>query len=259
MVEIIGYQSGRYVEMAKRKKTRFEKFFSLNQHFRRKGGGDATRKHASVEFTLLKERIVPGEEVVYTIGSQRDLEEQFEYLRGEFAGQPELLYYHAKLIVMMRRDIKAKENYQQFSRLWSEEREFLLRNLNLRWLVSAADTFADMSSDPVERALAFNASCLVNTVKMTESERFIQALENAADDPERVEMLEERVALFDGLSVFKSGTDDTLRNMRWRLDSIAELHPVGGILKEAFMRLQDRPNVYQRFRLRHHRKNTEWW
>ena len=245
--------------MAKRKKTRFEKFFSLNQHFRRRGGGEATRRHATSDFTLLKERIVPGEEVVYTIGSQKDLEQQFEYLRGEFAGQPELLYFHAKLIVMIRRDIKVEENFQQFRRLWTEERVFLLRNLNLRWLVSAADTFADLSPDPLERALAFNAGCLVNTVKMAESERFIQALENAVDDPERVGMLEERVALFDGLSVFKVGTEDTLWNMRWRLDSIAELHPVGGILKEAFLRLQEHPNVYQRFRLRHHRKNTEWW
>jgi hypothetical protein len=122
MIEFIGNQSGQFVEMAKRKKTRFEKFFSLNQHFRRKGGGDATRRHASVDFTLLKERVVPGEEVVYTIGSQKDLEKQFEYLRREFSGQPELFYFHAKLIVMMRRDIKVEENFQQFSRLWSEER-----------------------------------------------------------------------------------------------------------------------------------------
>ena len=65
--------------------------------------------------------------------------------------------------------------------------------------------------------------------------------------------------LFSGLSCFTVGTDDTLRNMRWRLDPLMEKGPVGLILKTVFDRLQVEDTAYARLRALHHRERTGWW
>lgn len=247
--------------MVNRKKTKLEKFFSLNQHLRRLGGNKATCSLYLESFCSLKEKIIEGDSSNYTYGSYKNLDQQFDYLKQEFVGNSELLFFHAKLIVLIRRSISLNKNYTIFNNLWKHESKFLLKNLDLRWLIAAADTFSDCSNDPLERALAFNASCLINTVKIIESERYLQSLEKQEDAEERQKILDEekRVSLFDGLCVFKSGTDDTLRNMRWRLDSISKLHPTGKILLECFERLQVNDNVYFRFKERHRRSKTQWW
>ena len=75
------------------------------------------------------------------------------------------------------------------------------------------------------------------------------------------QLQQQRVALFDGTSAFAVGTDDSLRNMRWRLERTCGLHPLGQIVIEIFDRLQQEsnPNVYARFKQRHQRERTRWW
>lgn len=55
-----------------------------------------------------------------------------------------------------------------------------------------------------------------------------------------------------------AGTDDTLRNMRWRLEQICAVHPLAGIAMVVFERLQlpANDNVYSRFRQRHTREHA---
>ena len=57
------------------------------------------------------------------------------------------------------------------------------------------------------------------------------------------------------------GTDDTLRNMRWRLEAVCQLHPLGAVVMEILERLQreSNDNVYLRFKQRHTREKTRWW
>ena len=69
----------------------------------------------------------------------------------------------------------------------------------------------------------------------------------------------QRFPLFDGLSVFKFGTDDTIRNMRWRLDRASKENVAGKILLEVFLRLQEFDTTYKRARKIHTRKQTRWW
>ena len=102
---------------------------------------------------------------------------------------------------------------------------------------------------------------MLNTVKLQESERFLTNADQCKDDKEKQNRLdnEERFALFDGTSVFKFGTDDTLRNMRWRIDKAAKLNVAGEILLEIFKRLQKFDTVYKRTKDRHARNKTGWW
>lgn len=246
--------------MSARKKTRLERLLSFNQYRKRFGADKAAKNQFSKDLQQLKNTLIPDDETVYTHGANKNIEQHLKNLRAEFAGASELLHYHASLIVMIRREYKVKPNFIRFEQLWTQEQGYLLQHLNTRWLVSAADTFADHAKEPLARALALNAAILFNTIKMQETERYLQQGEQLKDSQERHnQLIAGRIDLMDGTSAFAVGTDDTLRNMRWRIDEISQLHPVGNLLSEIFQRLQNEDTVYQRFRKRHTRNKTAWW
>lgn len=241
-----------------RKKTSIERFFSLNWHRKRLGGGKHTARVA--DFEVLKSHIIEGDAAKQTRGSAKSVDAHLENLRGEFAGQSELIWHHAKLIVLLRRGVRTDEVFREFERLWATEADYLCETLNLRWLVSATDTFSDHASDPAVKAQATLVSILVNTVKIYETERVLAKDAPSDLDEQKVADVKDRlIPLFSGLSCFTVGTDDTLRNMRWRLDPLMEEKPVGLILKTVFDRLQIEDTAYARLKARHHRDRTGWW
>ena len=244
--------------MPKRKKTVFENFFSFKRHRRRFGAKDAL--DSLVDFESMKQNIIKAESQKYTHGSENDLLRHLKNLESEFHEEPELLYYHAKLNVLLRREYKIKETFKSFRALWNQESKFLLDSLNTRWLIAAADSFVDHDEDPIARSQAFCAISMVNTCKIYETERFSTNSLINNYDPQQIEILQkERVALFDGTSAFAVGTDDTLRNMRWRMDSLPMVGPCTLILKEIFDRLNNHETAYKRMVQNHHRPNTQWW
>ena len=246
--------------MGRRNKSRFERWFSLSRHKRRVGAKELSDQ-IMTDFNRQKQIIIDSDEIQYTHGSSNDLDEHFDALNAEFVGQAELCYTHAKIIVLIRRDFKANIHFELFEQLWKEEKDYLLKNLNLRWLISATDTFADLSDDDAIKSLSIACSCLLNTVKIQESEHFITNYGSYEVDRKKIMRLdnEERVPLFDGTSVFKIGTDDTLRNMRWRIDKAAKINIAGEILLEIFLRLQEYDTVFKRLKNRHKRSRTGWW
>ena len=245
--------------MPKRKKSALENFFSWKRHKRRIGAKGVVAQH-DLDFSSMKHQVIDEGEVSYTHGSATSVQEHFANLRREFHGKSELEFYHAKLNVLLRREYQVAETFQSLRTLWEEESEFLLKHLNTRWLISSVDSFVDFSDDAVERALLMNASCLVNTVKLCETERYLidgDAIEYRED--RKVRLQEARLPLYDGTSGFAIGTDDTLRNMRWRLDDICKGTLAGGVVLEVFDRLQKNETIYQRFKKAHVRDRTAWW
>ncbi|MGN7868181.1 hypothetical protein [Paracoccus sp. 22332] len=244
--------------MVRRRKSRIERFFSLNQHRKRWGA----RRHvvADPDLAAMRDRIVEAGEPVQTHGSEKSLDLHLANLRREFSGQAELLFHHASLIVLIRREVRLSENIAQFEALWTQEAEFLCRHLNLRWLISAADTLADHAADPQARAVGMMATLLGNAVKIGESDRYIHGAEALAPVPERIEGLQAgMVPLFDGLAVFKVGSDDMLRNMYWRLEPYFAAGPAGMIFKTIYDRMQVHDTAFARLRALHHRDRTRWW
>lgn len=245
--------------MSRRNKTRIEKWFSFSRHKRRLGAKNLSNL-INTDFSQQKKILLSAGDIAYTHGSSKNLEEHFINLKKEFSGLTELHYTHAKIIVLIRRDYKAQEHFRIFENIWLQEKKYLLKNLNTRWLISATDTFADYSDDATTRALSLACACLFNTIKIQETERFFQHAEKFSDDAILIEQIQsERHALFDGTSAFTIGTDDTLRNMRWRIDKMATVNIAGEILQEIFLRLQENETVYRRFRNRHARNKTGWW
>ena len=244
----------------KKDKSKFEKWFSLSRH-KRRAGAKILSEQLPIDFNTLKAQIISGTDLIYTHGSSNNLETHFDALKQEFSGQSELCYTHAKIIVLIRREVEVEKNFQLLQKLWESEKVFLLKNLNTRWLIAATDTFADYSDNDSIRSLSVACVCLLNTVKLQESERFVTNAQQCQDDRDKLTRLdnEERFALFDGTSVFKFGTDDTLRNMRWRINKVAKLNIAGEILLEIFLRLQEFDTIYKRTKDRHTRNKTGWW
>ena len=244
--------------MAPRKKNKLEKFFSFNQHRRRFGAPSPVNETQGI--TSLKSTIIPGQKKVYTHGSSKNLKEHLKSLRDEFIGDPELCYVVAKKIVLIRRESKVSENFQSLEKLLKKENEFLFKKLNLRWLVSIADTISEHSELREERALALCATLLGNTVKIYETERFLEKNETSKDNPERLKLLQSsRVPLIDGMSGFCIGTDDTLRNMLFRMNTLCENSYVGKLVQEVFSRIQSENTGYSRLKNKHTRPRTSWW
>lgn len=244
--------------MPPRRKSRIERLLSLNQHRKRLGAKGAVDPDGSLD--AMKTTTIDAGSKVWTRGSNKSLSTHFEDLRREFHGQLELVFHHAKLIVLIRREAELRKHFELFTSLWETEEAFLLKHLDTRWLLAAVDTFVDHDDDPVVRSLGMAAICLVNSIKLAETERVLCESKTLPLSPERVaEIQTRRVALFDGTSGFTVGTDDTLRHMRWRLDNVRDLCITGRILGELFDRMQEHDTVYARFRAAHTRQRTSWW
>ncbi len=244
--------------MAVRKKTAFEKFFSLNHQLKKWG---ATRYiNDARNYRTLKENILDCGIPETVTSAEKSLTAHMDNLKREFSGKPELLFHHAKLIVLIRREVSISENYKLFRDLWDNETDFLLQNLDIRWLISASDTLADYDEDPIVRSTAMMSSLLMNTIKLYETERHVHC-DDQKIVSEKNQILAETgsTTLFDGLRCFGAGRDDTLRNMYWRMQSFVVVKPSGKILGELYDRLQTNDTAFSRFQSFNTSSRTAWW
>jgi hypothetical protein len=241
-----------------RQRTYFGKLFSLNRH--RKRWGASRHVVSGLDYELLKTKRVEGDVAKPTRGSVRSLDEHLANLRVEFAGQSELLWHHARLVVLLRREYQVKKTFEQFWALWEAQAAYLCDNLNLRWLVSATDSFADHHPNPAVRATAMVVSTLMVTLKIYETERALAYPAPAPLDPAKLQYVQsDMIPLFSGLSCFTVGSDDTLRNTRERLGNLMDDSPVGMILKTIFDRIHLEDTAFARLKAQHHRARTRWW
>lgn len=237
------------------------KFFSFSRWQRRFGAAHIAAVVTETEdLEPLKTRIIDQGEPVLSRGSAKDVQQHHATLRQEFSGQPELAFHHAMLIVLIRREFELEKTYARFEALWLHHGDWLLKHLNIRWLVSACDTFADHSQDSTQRALALTTTVLANTVKAYETENIMTHHDVVQYDSQLVSRVQqEAIPLFEGMSCYTIGTDDTLRNMVWRMQDIAPNYAAGRILMEVFNRLTTMPSAFGRMRQAHTRSKTQFW
>lgn len=191
--------------------------------------------------------IPPGNTPSQT-GRDPDLAQHLDRVRQDFAGQPKICLHLAELIVRIRRGIDLDTARTAFFSLVEHEEsaDFLARALSMRWLVSALDTCVDHA--PLSQAAgALALSALVNTVKLTETERLLLA--DPTHEPMRVHTIREAfpVPLFSGLNAFRIDSGDMVGNLFGRFEQLLMDEP---FLYPAFQRirceLKRQPNVFQR-------------
>lgn len=203
----------------------------------------------------LKNQLLAAGPYAYSPGLQRDVAQHLKRLEGEFAGRSPLLLRHALLVVLIRRSIGTDAALDAFFGLWSEQRAFLLRELDIRWLKSACDTLADHGRTPAQRTLGVATSILINVVKAYETERQLSGGSGTADPG----FQGGRTVLFDGLRSFKVGWGDMIRNMAERIHAVSALDDLAGaIFEEVFARLHRNDTVLRRFLEQNRKPELAW-
>ena len=192
------------------------------------------------------------------------LESHLNNLKHQSLGESELCFYHNTLIILMRRKYKIDKIFVEFERLWLAESQYLLENLSLRWIVSACDTFIDHSDNVNRAAILMNVITLMNTVRTYETKNFLQAPPGA----EPIPLLDEKtdilyagdLSLYDGLTYFRIGTDDSLRNMRKRYHKFYKVDKLATtILLAVFEKLQNNQSAFATLRQLHTDDWSKWW
>ena len=83
----------------------------------------------------------------------KDLEKNCQSVRSEFVGKPEVCHQLVIHIIHLRRGIDVHNRYTQFKLLLDKYFDVLLKNYDVRWLLSILDTIAD-HGDPLRSATA---------------------------------------------------------------------------------------------------------
>lgn len=173
-------------------------------------------------------------------------------LAQEFAGRPRILHIHALAIAILRRPFRWITPHARwiFIRLWREEAAYLCDALSLRWLGSAAATFAEHGVSLESRRLGHVAITLIEMVKLYESERRYagaDALSMARRRPT------EDTEMFDGITRYALD-GDLIENMEARLLSAIEAAETSSdldgcpvLVREIWRRLGAETTVIGRF------------
>lgn len=166
-------------------------------------------------------------------------------LRRELTGRSELVFLNALLIAHLRKRDFPSHAPALFQRLWTEQGEALLEQLDPRWLVSSVTTFGDHGLSLVQRSVGLALSTLFGTMKLYESERLYSGL--PSDRPHALDR-RDRGPLpleMDGYSLSGGGLDV---NMIGRLWLEAEGDPVIGPLAHHLleMLITDERTVFRR-------------
>lgn len=210
----------------------------------------------------LKEEIITvvPPEVPWRPRSQQSFSEHCGMVMREFKGRPRIEFWHAVLIIMIRRRLKLEGVLPLFYQLWDTEAEFLCQHLTLRWLISASDTFCDHTRNPHEATAGVAASMLLNMVKLYETERWL--LDSREISLESLEALQAGLGwrLLEDVSIFKVGYADMVRNLKRRLvrAGSSDATPAARIFFTVADRIFNADTVISRFRKMHVRESTLW-
>ena len=192
----------------------------------------------------------------------KNLKEHLDNLKHQFIGQSEICFYHAHLIVLLRRGYKTDTIFAEFEHLWHTEMEYLLNHLSLRWIVSACDTFIDHTKDSTRAAILMNVPTLINTLRVYETKAFVQRCSRSKSLVEvNIETLYNGdLPLYEGLTYFRIGSDDTLKNMRNRYESFYDSDKLAtSILLNVFDKLQNNDSAFTTMRTLHKDEKSRWW
>ncbi|WP_201556107.1 hypothetical protein [Psychrobacter sp. 72-O-c] len=193
-----------------------------------------------------------------------DLEGHLNNLKHQMIGLSELYFYHNTLIILLRRKYKIDETFAELERLWAAESDYLLEYISIRWIVSACDTFIDYSKDIKRAAILMNVVTLMNTLRAYETKKFLQLpaeFESMPLSDDKTDILYRGdLPLYDGLTYFRIGTDDSLRNMRRRYEKFYKTDKLATtILLSVFERLQNNGSAFATLRQLHRDDWSKWW
>lgn len=146
------------------------------------GFGSGTLPNLDVDLVAMTHALVPNSA---TALPEDDFVTSWDRKRAriasEFVGKSELAFLNAQLISNLRKRSFPSHTPALFRRVWHEHSDHLLSVLDLRWLVSSVQTFADHGENATQREVGQALRMLFGMMKLYEFERLFSGL--APDTP----------------------------------------------------------------------------
>ena len=169
-----------------------------------------------------------------------DTQKNINAVRAEFVGKPQVCHELVKYIILLRREIDVEVNSEKFFDLWEKYYEVLIRELDIRWLLSVVDTVVDIGDDQ-ESAVAMNISQCINQCNIHTS-LLINSVDGRLDD--RKLRTELKVPTWGGMISVDVPGGDMIFNMMNRLDKVVATEPfLNDIWVEIKKRLRTEKNL----------------
>lgn len=209
----------------------------------RRTGTPPILPNASGELSLFYNKLI--EKSAYDVDAYeagKDLETYTKLLKTEFSEQPEILFINAFCIGSLRRDPTHEPYLSLFKAIWYEHREFMILNLDNRWLLSSLITFEQIGENEAQRTTAALSEVFFNMFRLYETERLLTGQPN--DEPRYFQKKAKHLTMpmqFTRYSMLKGDTDvNTLKLLlRW-----GEKDPVtGDILNVLLNRMNFDPHT----------------
>ncbi|MDP5215753.1 glycosyltransferase family 2 protein [Ruegeria sp. 2205SS24-7] len=208
-------------------------FVSLLQTFERKlvpyQGGEAVLPDPDVDLDQLHRDSVQAPVLPSSFDHRHEAARKYQIILQEFDGSSTLWAVHAMCIAVLRRHDPPDAVRRLFLRIWREKGDQLVQELPIRWMMSAATTFADQGETPEQRAGGMGLSVLFDMIKLHDSERRVSGWRNDMAFPRRDGGLRHELAF--GMEGYSLVSGDLDRNMLARLWRLAEaddaLRPLG--------------------------------
>ncbi|MFK7766499.1 MAG: hypothetical protein AB8B55_04710 [Mariniblastus sp.] len=208
----------------------------------------------------MSQEVVSGDRREVVVGRDSDVEKHCQNIRKEFVGLPLLCFHVAKTIVAIRRGIEVEKNVDEFFSVIDSNLGLLCKHLSTRWLIAICDTIADHGT-PIQRAASLSIIVLVNTTKLSETERILEQRNLAktghvAQEDQAKYFSNWPHELWDGVTSYHLGRGDMPRNMFARLESnLAQTPRVARLFATIRWRLESGENLYSRMS----KLNSQFW
>ncbi|WP_121061747.1 hypothetical protein [Chachezhania antarctica] len=187
----------------------------------------------------------------------QDARRKYATLTAEFDGESELLLVHAICVAVLRRRAPPAEALSLFHRMWHEQGQYLADALPVRWLVSAAVTFAAHGETPAQLSGGMGLAMLFDLIKLHDSERSLTGRPNDRAFPRRSGRKRHPLAFDLAPYALVHGDMDRIILARlWRFaEEDAVLRPLGFRLLRLLM--EDRRTVFARVQRYKKRKDDD--
>ncbi|MBO9401867.1 hypothetical protein [Shimia sp. R9_3] len=174
--------------------------------------------------------------------------EKFQNIQAEFSGRSQLLALHALVIAASRRRNTPQIAQDLFQNCWQDHPRFLLEELDMRWKLSALQTFRDLGTTEAQRRCAGELIIFFNMMKLYETERLYSgASAETAFDP-KIRKGKKLPLKLTPYSLVHGDLDRNLLGMLWlSAEEDPVLAPLACHLLTEINR--DKRNIFRRLRL----------
>lgn len=171
-----------------------------------------------------------------------DTQDNINNVRREFVDKPEVCHKLVEHIIYLRRDIDTEHHWAEFTRLTDEYLDVLLKEYDVRWMLSILDTLVDFGT-PLQKATAMTIVAFIKSINISYT-----LLDAAIDGRLDANKLKSRKvpkrATVEGMLSCDIYTGDMLSYLNERLNNTAELDPtVDAIWSEIKSRLKENQQV----------------